>query len=84
MRLAVQYLPKAERMSASQALTQLQELDSKILKCLAAQNLDASFALRPNDFVKKKLRLYIMSEHHNQTHKQQPASTTGQKAIFLT
>ena len=59
-----------EQMPESQHFTQLQELEKQVLQAVAAQKLEVKYALRSAEHVKKKLRVYINNQHHNQ----QPAA----------
>lgn len=53
-------------MPKSDILTKLQEQDEKVLKLLGQQKQLAHSTLRSGEHIKKKLRVYIQSEHANQ------------------
>ena len=74
----MQPLPK-ERMPRSDLFTKLQDQDDKISKAIAQQKAAAEPALRPGEHVKKKLRIYVQSEHFNQA-----TSSGGTSGIPLT
>lgn len=54
-------------MPESDLLTKLQDLDEKILKVIADQKQEVRFTMKAAEFVKKRLRIFIQSEHHSQT-----------------
>lgn len=55
-------------MPESELLTELQSIDDAISKIITAQKREIRYSLQAQEHVKKRLRVYVQSEHFNQPH----------------
>ena len=77
----LQPVPK-ERMPKSEMLTKLQDQDDRTLKAVGQHKQVAHSTLRSGEHIKKKLRLYVQSEHANQG-ASQVGSGNGQSGALM-
>lgn len=68
-------------MPRSEILTKLQDQDDKVLKAVGQRKQVAHSTLRSGEHVKKKLRLYLQSQHANQGGTQGGSDTSQSGAL---
>ena len=56
------------RMPESPLYTELLGIHDGIMKAMVAQKQEVKWALSPQEHIKKKLRVYVYSDHYNQPH----------------